>query len=261
MAWIKRHLIAFAAIAVLIYLLVPNIVVAAFSFNDPKGRSTTTSTSSRPRAGPTRVARKASASRSGSACRSGHRVAGRHRARHDDRLRPRPLPLPWAVRDQPADLHADGHARGRHGLSLLTLFLMLGVPSDRRRSSSRTSCSASRSSSSPSRRGWPPSTPGSRRPRRTSRPPLQTFLRVTLPLAAPGIAAGACSPSRSASTTTSSPTSTRAWLDHLPDVRLGRLGRGVPVQVYVIGTVMFLLALIVVMAGQVLSSRRNRQVA
>ena len=38
MAWIRRHLIAFAAIAVLIYMLVPNIVVAVFSFNDPKGK-------------------------------------------------------------------------------------------------------------------------------------------------------------------------------------------------------------------------------
>ena len=38
MTWIKRHLIAFAAIAVLIYMLVPNIIVAAFSFNDPKGK-------------------------------------------------------------------------------------------------------------------------------------------------------------------------------------------------------------------------------
>ena len=38
MAWIKRHLIAFAAIAVLIYMLVPNVIVAAFSFNDPKGK-------------------------------------------------------------------------------------------------------------------------------------------------------------------------------------------------------------------------------
>ena len=38
MAWIRRHLIAFAGIAVLIYMLVPNIVVAVFSFNEPKGK-------------------------------------------------------------------------------------------------------------------------------------------------------------------------------------------------------------------------------
>ena len=38
MAWIKQHLLAFAAGAVLIYLLIPNAVVALFSFNNPRGR-------------------------------------------------------------------------------------------------------------------------------------------------------------------------------------------------------------------------------
>src|SRR5512134_2563721 len=38
MAWIRRHLLAFAALAVLAYMLVPNIIVAVFSFNDPVGR-------------------------------------------------------------------------------------------------------------------------------------------------------------------------------------------------------------------------------
>ena len=32
LAWIKQHLLAFAAFAVLIYMLVPNLVVAIFSF-------------------------------------------------------------------------------------------------------------------------------------------------------------------------------------------------------------------------------------
>ena len=44
---------------------------------------------------------------------SGH--ARRDRARHDGRLRAGPLPLPGAGRRQLADLPADGHARGRHG--------------------------------------------------------------------------------------------------------------------------------------------------
>ena len=38
MAWIRRHLLLFAAIIVLAYMMIPNIVVAVFSFNDPKGR-------------------------------------------------------------------------------------------------------------------------------------------------------------------------------------------------------------------------------
>ena len=46
------------------------------------------------------------------------RAAGddrRHRARHDDRVRPGPAPVPRPGRDQPADLPADGDARGRAG--------------------------------------------------------------------------------------------------------------------------------------------------
>ena len=38
MAWIRRHLLLFAALAVLFYMLIPNVVVALFSFNNPKGR-------------------------------------------------------------------------------------------------------------------------------------------------------------------------------------------------------------------------------
>ena len=50
----------------------------------------------------------------------------------------------------------------------------------------------------------------------------QTFRRVTLPLVAPGIAGRrAARASRCPSTTSSSPTSTPATIDHLPDVRLG----------------------------------------
>lgn len=38
MRWIKKHLLMFAALAVLAYMLLPNVVVAVFSFNDPRGR-------------------------------------------------------------------------------------------------------------------------------------------------------------------------------------------------------------------------------
>ena len=38
MTWIKRHLLGFAALVVLAYMLLPNVVVAVFSFNDPVGR-------------------------------------------------------------------------------------------------------------------------------------------------------------------------------------------------------------------------------
>ena len=92
--------------------------------------------------------------------------------------------------------------------------------------------------------------------------PTQTFLRVTLPLAAPGIAAGALLAFSLSfddyiiTNFNASPSSIT-----FPMYVWGASARGVPVQVYVIGTVMFLLALIVVMTGQLISSRRNRQVA
>ena len=38
MTWIRRNLLLLVAIAVLAYMLVPNLVVAMFSFNDPNGR-------------------------------------------------------------------------------------------------------------------------------------------------------------------------------------------------------------------------------
>ena len=48
MAWIRRHLLAFAAFAVLGYMLVPNIIVAIFSFGvHPSGM---TNAVSRPQA-------------------------------------------------------------------------------------------------------------------------------------------------------------------------------------------------------------------
>ena len=45
MAWIRRHLLLFAAVGVLAYMLIPNLVVAVFSFNDPVGRYNYTWTS------------------------------------------------------------------------------------------------------------------------------------------------------------------------------------------------------------------------
>src|SRR5512139_1838842 len=37
-SWLRRHLLALAAFAVLAILVVPNLVVALFSFNKPNGR-------------------------------------------------------------------------------------------------------------------------------------------------------------------------------------------------------------------------------
>ncbi|CAM5353657.1 ABC transporter permease [Streptomyces tanashiensis] len=88
--------------------------------------------------------------------------------------------------------------------------------------------------------------------------PTQTFLRVTLPIAAPGIAAGALlafalsfddfiiTNFNAGSTVT------------FPMFVWGSAQRGTPVQINVIGTAMFVLAVLVVVAGQMITNRRKK---
>ncbi|WP_028814522.1 ABC transporter permease [Streptomyces flavidovirens] len=87
--------------------------------------------------------------------------------------------------------------------------------------------------------------------------PVQTFLRVTLPIAAPGIAAGALlafalsfddfiiTNFNAGSTVT------------FPMFVWGSAQRGTPVQINVIGTAMFVIAVLVVLGGQLIASRRK----
>lgn len=87
--------------------------------------------------------------------------------------------------------------------------------------------------------------------------PVQTFLRVTLPIAAPGIAAGALlafalsfddfiiTNFNAGSTVT------------FPMYVWGSAQRGTPVQINVIGTAMFVIAVAVVLAGQLIANRRK----
>lgn len=263
MSWIKRHLLAFAALAVLLYLLVPNLVVAAFSFNDPKGRFNYTFNEFSTEAWATpcgaqgiceslRLSLRIGVIASIVATILGTMIAfalGRYRFRGragTNLLIFMPMATPEVVM----------------GSSLLTLFLMLGVPSggtailiahimfcisfvvvavkarvatlDPRLEEAAADLGAS---------------------------PLQTFTRITLPLAAPGIAAGALLAFSLSfddyiiTNFNASPSSVT-----FPMYVWGASARGVPVQVYVIGTVMFLLALAVVLGGQLVSNRRNRQV-
>ncbi|MCX2181547.1 ABC transporter permease [Streptomyces sp. SKN60] len=88
--------------------------------------------------------------------------------------------------------------------------------------------------------------------------PAQTFLRVTLPIAAPGIAAGALlafalsfddfiiTNFNAGSTVT------------FPMFVWGSAQRGTPVQINVIGTAMFVIAVLVVVAGQIVTNRRKK---
>ena len=38
MAWLRRHLVIIVGMLVMLYILAPNFVVIAFSFNNPAGR-------------------------------------------------------------------------------------------------------------------------------------------------------------------------------------------------------------------------------
>ncbi|WP_156726867.1 ABC transporter permease [Streptomyces apocyni] len=90
--------------------------------------------------------------------------------------------------------------------------------------------------------------------------PAQTFWRVTLPLAAPGIAAGAMlsfalSFDDFIITQFNAGPSTVTF----PMFVWGAAQRGVPVQVNVIGTAMFVIAVAIVLVGQLTSNRRKKQ--
>src|SRR6476660_1325747 len=262
MAWIKRHLIAFAALAVLVYMLVPNIVVVVFSFNEPKGKFNysfnefSTAAWTNP-CGAQGICESLGLSlqigliASITAAILGSMIAfalGRYRFRGrsaTNLLIFMPMATPEVVM----------------GSSLLTLFLALGVPSGEGAiliahimfcvSFVVVAVKARVATLDPKLEEAAADLGAN---------PTQTFLRVTLPLAAPGIAAGtllAFSLSFDDYIITNfnaSPSSIT-----FPMYVWGAAQRGTPVQINVVGTVMFLLALVVVMGGQIVSKRRNRQ--
>jgi spermidine/putrescine transport system permease protein len=92
--------------------------------------------------------------------------------------------------------------------------------------------------------------------------PTQAFLRVTLPLVAPGIAAGALLAFSLSfddyiiTNFNASPSSVT-----FPMFVWGAAQRGTPVQINVIGTVMFMAALLLVATGTLISRRRARAAA
>ena len=263
MAWIKRHLIAFAALAVLVYMLVPNIVVAVFSFNDPKGKFNYTfnefSTAAWTNPCGTQgiceslgLSLRIGVIASLSATVLGAMIAfalGRYRFRgrsSTNLLIFMPMATPEVVM----------------GSSLLTLFLMLGVPSGRTAilialimfcvSFVVVAVKARVATLDPKLEEAAADLGAN---------PTQTFLRVTLPLAAPGIAAGALL-AFSLSFDDYIITNFQASPSSItfPMYVWGASTRGTPVQINVIGTVMFLVALLVVLGGQLLSRRRQRAV-
>ena len=261
MAWIRRHLLAFAALAVLAYMLVPNIIVAVFSFNDPVGRYNYTWTQFSTDAWANPCGAQGICESVGLSLRIGLVASliatilgamiafalGRHRFRgrsSTNLLIFMPMATPEVVM----------------GSSLLTLFLMMGVPSGGLAISIAhimfcisfvVVAVKARVATLDPRLEEAAADLGANA--------LQTFVRVTLPLAAPGIAAGALLAFSLSfddyiiTNFNASPSSIT-----FPMYVWGAAQRGAPVQVNVIGTIMFLVALLAVLTGQLLTNRRQK---
>ncbi|GAA2663893.1 ABC transporter permease [Streptomyces vastus] len=91
--------------------------------------------------------------------------------------------------------------------------------------------------------------------------PVQTFVRVTLPIAAPGIVAGALLAFALSFDDFIITNFNAGATVTFPMFVWGSAQRGTPVQINVIGTGMFIVAVLIVLAGMVISGRRNRQKA
>jgi spermidine/putrescine transport system permease protein len=91
--------------------------------------------------------------------------------------------------------------------------------------------------------------------------PFQTFLRVTLPIAAPGIAAGALLAFALSFDDFIITNFTAGSTVTFPMFVWGSAQRGTPVQINVIGTAMFVVAVLLVLVSMALSNRRTRRKA
>ncbi|MEO3935675.1 ABC transporter permease [Dermatophilaceae bacterium Soc4.6] len=263
MSWIRRNLVIIVGLAVMVYVLLPNLVVIVYSFNKPAGRFNFSFTQfsidawTNPCGTPgicdsLGLSLQIGVVASLVATVLGTMVAfalGRHRFRGraaTNLLIFLPMATPEVVM----------------GSSLLTLFIALGVPSGRTTiliahimfclSFVVVTVKARVASLDPRLEEAAADLYAG---------PVQTFLKVTLPLVAPGIAAGgllAFSLSFDDYIITNfnaSPSSVT-----FPMYVWGAAQRGVPVQINVIGSVMFLGALAIVAIGQVVSAQRSKAV-
>ncbi len=263
MAWVRRHLVVIVGLLVMGYILLPNLVVIAYSFNKPKGRYNLTLTQfsldawTHPCGAPGICGSLGLSLQIGiiaslSATVLGTMVAfalGRHRFRGRAATNLHvfmPMATPEVVM----------------GSSLLTLFIAMGIPTGRTTiliahimfcvSFVVVTVKARVASLDPRLEEAAADLYANE---------AQTFRRVTFPLVAPGIAAGgllAFSLSfddYSITNFNASPSSVT-----FPMYVWGAAQRGIPVQINVIGTVMFLGALTIVGAAQLVGARRNRKV-
>ncbi|WNF29915.1 ABC transporter permease [Streptomyces sp. C11-1] len=87
--------------------------------------------------------------------------------------------------------------------------------------------------------------------------PVQTFVRVTLPIAAPGIAAGALLAFALSFDDFIITNFNAGSSVTFPMFVWGSAQRGTPVQINVIGTAMFIIAVLMVLVGQLIANRRK----
>ena len=260
LTWVREHIIVIAATLAFIYLLLPNVIVIIFSFNKPNGRfnyswsrfSTDAWTNICGAPGiceSLRLSLKIGVLATIGATVLGTLMAfalGRHRFRgrsQTNLLIFMPMATPEVVM----------------GSSLLTLFLNLKIPLGTTAIliAHIMFCVSFVVVTVKARiAGLDPRLEQAAADLYANE--LQAFWRITFPLVAPGIAAGgllAFSLSfddyiiTNFNATTSSIT--------FPMYVWGAAQRGTPVQINVIGTLMFVLALVAVISGQLLGQRRS----
>ena len=261
MGWIRRHVLAIVAMLVLSYMLLPNAVVILFSFNDPRGRYNyqwnqfSLDAWLNPCGAPGMCPALGLSLQIGliaalAATILGTAVAfalGRYRFRGrtgTNLLIFMPMATPEVVM----------------GSSLLTLFIALGLPTGRTTiliahimfclSFVVVTVKARIASLDPRLEQAAADLFANE---------YQTFTKVTLPLVAPGIAAGALL-AFSLSFDDYIITNFNASPESVtfPMYVWGAAQRGTPVQINVIGTVMFLASLAIVGVAQLVSNRRAR---
>jgi spermidine/putrescine transport system permease protein len=260
LTWLREHVIVIAATLAFIYLLLPNLVVVVFSFNNPNGRFNYTwsrfSTDAWTNICGTpgicdslKLSLKIGVAATIGATVLGTLMAfalGRHRFRgrsQTNLLIFMPMATPEVVM----------------GSSLLTLFLNLKIPLGATAIliAHIMFCVSFVVVTVKARiAGLDPRLEQAAADLYANE--LQAFWRITFPLVAPGIAAGALLAFSLSfddyiitnfNATTSSIT--------FPMYVWGAAQRGTPVQINVIGTLMFVLALVAVISGQLLGRRRS----
>ena len=260
--WLREHLVPIAAGLALVYMLLPNVIVVLFSFNDPTGRYNYTWQEFSTDAWQNPCAPTGLCESLGRSLQIGvlatllatvlGTLAAFAMARHRYRGRATTNVLVFLPMATPEVVM---------GSSLLTLFVALQVPLGTTTiliahvmfavSFVIVTVKARIAGLDPRLEQAAMDLYANER---------QTFLRVTLPLVAPGIVAAALLAfalsfddyiitnfTASASSVT------------FPMYVWGTASRGTPVQINVIGTVMFLLALSLVAVGQLARLRRNRR--